>query len=505
MFKKIVRWSIFSIACLITLLALVVAEENWRGKHAWETFKREWEAKGERFDRASVVPAPVPDNQNFAMAPIVASCYLHVLDKAGHQIQPANTNVVNRLKMAIGHDSDSPTNGTGNWQKLTVSNLKVWQQYYRTLAAKTDEFPVPAEPQSPAGDVLLALSKYDPAIEELRQASELPYARFPLEYDKDNTPAILLPHLGALKGCARVLQLRAIAELQNGQIEKAMDDVRLMLRLVDSIHTEPFLISHLVRIAMVNIALQPVWEGLADHKWSDAQLAELDRELSKLDFLADYKLSMRGELVLCQGGIFDFLRRHPEQLASISGDADSSSRGPGRLFSLIPSCWFYQSQLHCARPMVELLMPAADVNKGIISPAAIRRASAGIEADTKHTTPYNILEKMLLPALDKAVRRFASAQTSVDSARLAIAAERYRLAHSEYPESLNVLVPQFITKLPHDVINGEPLKYHRTDDGQFVLYSIGWDETDDDGVVALRENGSVDLEKGDWVWPSAPR
>ena len=92
-----------------------------------------------------------------------------------------------------------------------------------------------------------------------------------------------------------VLQLRAIAELQNGQSEKALDDVKLMLRLADSIRTEPFMISHLVRIAIVQITLQPVWEGLAEHQWSDAQLAELDSELAKLDFLADYEFSVRGE------------------------------------------------------------------------------------------------------------------------------------------------------------------------------------------------------------------
>ncbi len=69
---------------------------------------------------------------------------------------------------------------------------------------------------------------------------------------------ILLPHLARLKRCGQVLQLRAIAELQNGQSEKALDDVKLMLRLADSIRTEPFLISHLVRIAMLQIALQPI-------------------------------------------------------------------------------------------------------------------------------------------------------------------------------------------------------------------------------------------------------
>ena len=56
--------------------------------------------------------------------------------------------------------------------------------------------------------------------------------------------------------------------------------------------------------------------------------------------------------------------------------------------------------------------------------------------------------------------------------------------------------------LPHDVIGGQPLKYHRTDNRQFVLYSVGWNGTDDGGKVFTKysSNGSIDLEKGDWVW-----
>jgi hypothetical protein len=69
-----------------------------------------------------------------------------------------------------------------------------------------------------------------------------------------------------------------------------------------------------------------------------------------------------------------------------------------------------------------------------------------------------------------------------------------------YPESLDALAPQFIAKLPHDVINGQPLKYHRTTDGRFILYSVGWNETDDGGIVGLKESGSVDINMGDWVW-----
>jgi hypothetical protein len=80
------------------------------------------------------------------------------------------------------------------------------------------------------------------------------------------------------------------------------------------------------------------------------------------------------------------------------------------------------------------------------------------------------------------------------------ALERYRMAHGNFPETLDALVPQFIEKLPHDIIGGQPLKYRRADDGKFLLYSIGWNETDDDGQVVRNKDGSVDMVNGDWVW-----
>ena len=78
-------------------------------------------------------------------------------------------------------------------------------------------------------------------------------------------------------------------------------------------------------------------------------------------------------------------------------------------------------------------------------------------------------------------------------ARTAIALERCRLAQGAFPESLDALAPQFIAKVPHDVIGGKPLKYRREADGCFVLYSIGWNEKDDDGEAAFNQDGTVDI------------
>ena len=108
---------------------------------------------------------------------------------------------------------------------------------------------------------------------------------------------------------------------------------------------------------------------------------------------------------------------------------------------------------------------------------------------------------MVAPAINNSeVKKIAAIQASIDLARVACALERYRLAHGEYPETLDTLAPQFIAQLPHDIINGQPLHYRREASGQFILYSVGWNETDDGGQVVLSKGGSVDQKNGDWVW-----
>ena len=70
-----VRVALFIVACLATLIALLYAEENWRGKRAWDRRVQELESRGITLDLASVIPPAVPDSQNFAAHPLVASLF----------------------------------------------------------------------------------------------------------------------------------------------------------------------------------------------------------------------------------------------------------------------------------------------------------------------------------------------------------------------------------------------------------------------------------------------
>jgi hypothetical protein len=496
---RLLRWGLIGLAVVSTLAAILVTEENWRGKRAWENYKREAEARGERFDLASLVP-PVPDDQNFFCAPIVAEALQHVRNEnADPFAHPAY-----RMNFSIyrGNSESWPTSG-GNWQKGKLTDLKQWQRYFRTFSetpeGKTNGFPVAAPPQSPAADVLLALSSFNPALEELRQASLRPDARIPLNYENGfDAAGELLPWLANMKRCAQFLQLRILAELENGQSEPALEDVKLLFRVTDSVREQPFLISHLVRIAMTAINLQPIYEGLAQHRWSDAQLAELEQVLARQDYLADFEFAMKGEKTTA---IATFERQRLTRESKQWVESSGTNKLVTISYRFMPSAYFYQNELAFAQMHEQFILPLVDLTNRIVAPAVFRQTQTAVEAQKKHCFwPYKAQAVMVIPAINASVTKIARIQSQVDLARVACALERFRLAHGNYPETLDALVPQFIAQLPHDLINGQPLHYRRTDGGQFVLYSVGWDEKDDGGQIFLTKGGSVDQKKGDWVW-----
>ena len=127
-------------------------------------------------------------------------------------------------------------------------------------------------------------------------------------------------------------------------------------------------------------------------------------------------------------------------------------------------------------------------------------ASRRIEDAFRNRTPYNFIAAVCIPNFAKATEQMARNQTWVDQALIACALERYRLANEKYPTDLVALVPQFLEKIPHDIITGKPMSYTRTDEQNFKLWSIGWNEVDDGGITAHTSDGKEDRDFGDWTW-----
>ena len=64
--------------------------------------------------------------------------------------------------------------------------------------------------------------------------------------------------------------------------------------------------------------------------------------------------------------------------------------------------------------------------------------------------------------------------------RVAFALSAYRDRHRAYPKSLDRLVPEFLAKVPGDLISGKSLVY-RPSKGSYLFYSVGRNGKDDGG------------------------
>ena len=63
---RILRRILIALAMLATLIAIFYTEEDWRGKRAWENYKHESEAKGEKLDWQAFVPPPCRTTRIFS-------------------------------------------------------------------------------------------------------------------------------------------------------------------------------------------------------------------------------------------------------------------------------------------------------------------------------------------------------------------------------------------------------------------------------------------------------
>jgi len=464
--KKFLRRLCRAVVGLIGLVAAFYVVENWRGKYAWEKYRHEREALGDSFEWSSIVPPPVPDAENFAATPLFAELFPK---------SPEHPH------LAAAKLPECPT-AAGNWRVGRVENLAAWQTCFSN------------------DNLLAALSKYDPILTEIADASHRPKCRFPIRYE-DNYRA-RHPHLRHLLQLAGDYRLRALAELAAGQTDRALADVRFCLRLANFLEDEPLLVSYNVRNGIqgiLDLAIQPVWEGLAAHRWTNAQLDVLQAEFGRVDQFNTLAKAMRGER-LSSFDVISWAIKQPVRVRVKLLQTSEDTRTESYAFGVAPIGWWYRNLLTADRFHTETYLLAIDAEHRMIKPLLVSKIDNTISV----TTPYNVLWKLIIPSVASIAKKTAQSQTALDQVVTACALERYRLAKGELPEKLDALVPAFIAKVPHDVIDGQPLRYRRTAADQFVLYSVGWDETDDGGQIVLPHDKSSrpDFDKGDWVWSS---
>jgi hypothetical protein len=284
-----------------------------------------------------------------------------------------------------------------------------------------------------------------------------------------------------------------------GQPEEALRDLTFIHELCRHILEEnrPMtLLSAMINGALRGLYANIIADGLRLQAWREPQLATLEAQLKTINVLAPMQQAFEKEPV----GICRTLETTPPAtllklfLESPPG-AESNWWAKLKISvcgELLPRGWLYQNAVTIANfyPDTRATMDSAGQ---IIFPAKVEFLNDKAHG-LSHWAPYTCLTPPVTPNFIRAYQITGHNQTLVNQALIACALERFRLAHGQYPESLDALVPQFIDKIPADVIGGQPPHYRRESNGEFILYSIGWSGRDGGGV-----RGKSNAE-GDWVW-----
>jgi hypothetical protein len=476
----------FVIALLATLLGAFHLLENWRGERKWEGYRKKLTADGANLDLNAFIPPAIPDQQNFAATPFFTELF------PGPKATNWNAKYWPETFFRI-----NPQSSPGKRNERALTDLVAWQHALR--GSTNDARKTGAEARaSAARELLTALQPYEPTLAELRSVAARPLSRFDVHYTMDNPWGIRLPHLPVLKQLAQLLSVKACAELAADNPDRALEDVRLLDRVVHSMDQELFLINYLVEVAAFQPMLQPIWEGMVLGIWSDAQLEELQQMLLGFNFVQQLERPLKTERA---AGILtlDLLMKQRykfEFLDALTGQQGSKFRNAASL--LIPKGWFRLEQYEYTKLANEFVLPGADGTNRLVHPSLIERNNARLQSEVSFgwhgLMKHRLLAALLLPAVVKVHRKAAEAQTGAQQGAIACALERYRRKRGEYPDELTQLAPEFMANVPHDVIGGKPMRYKRGK--QFVLYSVGWDEKDNGGTP-----GKVLWdEQGDWVW-----
>jgi hypothetical protein len=266
------------------------------------------------------------------------------------------------------------------------------------------------------------------------------------------------------------------------------------------------LVEAMINVAITGLYVTTIGDGLRLNAWQAPQLAALQAQLREISLPQWVAEAFREELA---ADVHTFETTPAYKIADLfSGmgpqyknpNAWSRLHDPLYLFlKFAPQGWICQNLVNVANLQPKPL-GSFDLEQETVLPGAFAQADQNAGKFFARKSPFRTLAAFALPNFSKAVQTTAYNQNLVNEAQIVCALEQYHLARGEYPTTLEALLPQYLNKLPHDIIGGQPLHYRRTEAGSFVLYSIGWNEEDDGGTVALTKNGAEDRGHGDWVW-----
>ncbi len=368
-------------------------------------------------------------------------------------------------------------------------------------------------------ELSVELGKAKMPLQHVREALRQPSLDLDLDYSQGLS--LTLPHLNEARNVARWLDSAALDNIHNGNLDEAVTNIASIVQVARFLKNERLDICQLVRMAIGEIGLTMTWEALQSPGWSDAQLARLSEVWRTEHTVSDmvHAAEMERALTLVH---FDTLRRD----RSVRRDwmkgtfdvnweydrwvHDGSHELPGKIRLFFASelwglLWSYQDEYRAVHGWQRFLDTARTVEKReswvpVSLPPTMNDHGGG----SLRSARFHFSNMLAGPGLEGALLRVLFFETHREMTCSAIAIKRYQLRTGKPPSDLAALVPEYLSEIPHDWMDGKQLRYRLNADGTFTLYSVGEDGHDDGGDPSFRPDrwGKYLLYCRDMVWPS---
>lgn len=313
-----------------------------------------------------------------------------------------------------------------------------------------------------------------------QEAAALKESRYPVNLNQGaNT---LLPHLAQVKSLVQQLRYISVLHAEEGRPAEALQSYTNALAVCRTLAAEPVLISQLVRIACLALTQPALERLLAARQLTDTQLAEISNQLDAAEVLGQASLSRALAGERCMG--MDLFQSSPKTAAAVFGSG-TNSVSLTLLYTLRSATGLrqidffqYRKLMRAWLDLFKLPFPECLDRAKIAS----RQFEASLTAVKRCLYP---MSAMLLPALEKTLRKEAMSCAQLRAAQSALAIERFRLRSSgRVPEGLGELTPGFLASARLDPFDGKPLRYKKLAAG-YLIYSVGDNSKDDGGDPKL--------------------
>jgi len=361
------------------------------------------------------------------------------------------------------------------------------------------------------------LKQYELGFQKLAEAQRRPRCGFAITIDILG----MARHGVAAGAVAQVASVRAWRDAQRGNLDAAVSNVELILRLSRDLRPRGFMIHQLMSLAVDAVLLRRLVtpmlnaQRLSTHH-CDSLLAELQKhEQESLDAYAE---GVRGEYVYSRFSLHDLQYRtgqfEPKRMLRALREWGVKSDGDSIGAYLAIRASFIGDQVDGSRLDAKLqAMTDADyvrevrlLNESIRTLAELanqsysRRMQGLRDAKSRRRNSSSPLAELSGSSFGLFAEADTRSTTRLRAAQCLVALKRWQLTHNSLPTDLHSVVKEAgLSEVPIDPFGTGPLKM-AVIGGRPVVYSVGSDGRDDKALIDWNSG----QQPGDYIFRLAP-